>query len=91
MCPLRWKLCVPRWSLSVADRVHKRKATVDQYVSGDDRLVPEKHQDYLANIYAYEIDPGHEHNVLEWKAPRGRPRLVKDDSGKKDKKKERIW
>lgn len=33
---------LPRWSLSVADRLHKRKATLDQYVSNDDRLVPEK-------------------------------------------------
>lgn len=42
MCPHLRKLCAPCWSLSVADCVHKSKATLDQYVNGDDRLVNEK-------------------------------------------------
>lgn len=38
------------WSLSVADRLHKRKATLDQYVNNDDRLVPEKCLQCLASF-----------------------------------------
>lgn len=37
-----WKLCVPCWSLNVTDCPHKRKATLDQYVTSDDRPGPEQ-------------------------------------------------
>ena len=39
MCPHCWMLCVPCWSLTVADHVNKRRAALDQYVSNNDRVV----------------------------------------------------
>lgn len=53
MCPHCWKLCVPCWSLSVTDCLHKRKATLDQYVNNDDRLVPEKRPQRLVIHYTF--------------------------------------
>lgn len=57
MCPHCRKLCVPRWSLSVADRLHKRKATLDQYVNNDDRLVPETCPQCLAQFMHVRHSP----------------------------------
>lgn len=48
----RWKLCVPRGSLSPADRPHKSKAALDQYVSNNDRLVPDKRLQHTGHLDA---------------------------------------